>query len=66
MGIIVSDKPNSESDISVRLNKQYYAIDTSNSLARWNRDAFQLLYLLFQMTITDIPRSGVPSITIAK
>ncbi len=66
MGIIVSDKPNSESDISVRLNKQYYAIDTTNSLARWNRDAFQLLYLLFQMTITDIPRSGVPSITIAK
>ena len=35
-------------------------------LARWNRSAFQLLYLLFQMTVTDLPRSGVPSITIAK
>jgi hypothetical protein len=25
-----------------------------------------MLYLLFQMTITDLPRVGVPSITIAK
>ena len=35
-------------------------------MARWNREAFQLLYLLFQMTVTDVPRVGVPSITIAK
>jgi hypothetical protein len=35
-------------------------------MARWNREAFQLLYLLFQMTVTEVPRVGVPSIAIAK
>ena len=33
---------------------------------RWNREAFKLLSRLFQMTITEVPRAGVPSITIAK
>jgi hypothetical protein len=66
MGIIVSDSPPSESDLSIRLHNQHYTVDTAGPLARWNRDAFQMLYLLFQMTISDIPRVGVPSITIAK
>jgi hypothetical protein len=35
-------------------------------LARWNREAFQMLYLLFQMTVSEVPRAGVSSITIAK
>ncbi|HEX6725745.1 MAG TPA: hypothetical protein VF078_00235 [Nitrospira sp.] len=34
--------------------------------ARWNREAFKLLSQLFQMTVTEVPRAGVPSITIAK
>ena len=33
---------------------------------RWNREAFKLLSQLFQMTVTEVPRAGVPSITIAK
>lgn len=66
MEFVVSSTPLAEADISVRWNNRFYAVDTRGPLARWNRDAFQLLFLLFQMTVTDIPRIGVPSITIAK
>ena len=66
MELIVSDSPPAEADLSIRSHDRYYAVKTSGPLARWNRDAFQMLYLLFQMTITDLPRTGVPSITIAK
>ena len=66
MGLVVSDSVPSEADVSIRSHNRYYAVNTGGTLARWNRDAFQMLYLLFQMTITEIPRVGVPSITIAK
>ncbi|MFZ1851611.1 MAG: hypothetical protein WAU15_05160 [Nitrosomonas sp.] len=66
MAMMVSNSAPSDADISVRWNDRYYAVDTRSQYARWNRDAFQLLFLLFQMTVTDIPRVGVPSITIAK
>lgn len=66
MAMMVSNSAPSDADISVRWKDRYYAVDTRNQYARWNRDAFQLLFLLFQMTVTDIPRVGVPSITIAK
>ena len=62
----VSDSASPEADLSIRSHNRYYAVNTAGPLARWNRDAFQMLYLLFQMTITDLPRTGVPSITIAK
>jgi hypothetical protein len=45
---------------------QYYAVNTTGPQARWNREAFKLLSQLFQMTVTEVPRTGVPSITIAK
>lgn len=66
MEFLVSNTPPADADISVRWNNQFYAVNTTGTYARWNRDAFQLLFLLFQMTVTDIPRIGVPSITIAK
>ena len=66
MEFIVSDTPPPDADLSIRWNGRYYAVNTTGLNARWNRDAFQLLFLLFQMTVTDIPRAGVPSITIAK
>lgn len=66
MELIVADTAPLESDLSVRSHNRYYSVNTAGPLARWNRDGFQMLYLLFQMTITDIPRLGVPSITIAK
>lgn len=66
MQLLVSNSLFSESDLSVYSNGNCYAVNTEGPHARWNRDAFQMLYLLFQMTITEVPRQGVPSITIAK
>lgn len=46
---------------SVRYGGRYYAVaDTS-----WDREAFTLLYQLFQMTVTDVSKAVVP-ITISK
>ncbi len=66
MELLVSDTPPSASDLAIYSYGRYYSVNTEGPLARWNRDAFQMLYLLFQMTVTDLPRVGVPSITIAK
>jgi hypothetical protein len=66
MELLLSDGSPSGADLSIQSHGKYYAVNTTGPLARWNREAFQLLYLLFQMTVTDVPRVGVPSITIAK
>ena len=66
MEIVVSDSVLPEADLSISSNGSYYAVKTDGPLDRWNRNAFQTLYLLFQMTVTDLPRNGIPSITIAK
>lgn len=36
------------------------------ALKHWSPFALVLLYLLFQMTVSEIPSVGVPSIAIAK
>ncbi len=66
MELLLSDGAPSEADLSIKSHGKYYAVNTTGPLARWNREAFQLLFLLFQMTVTEVPRVGVPSITIAK
>ena len=66
MDLLVQDSSPSESDLTVRSHDKYYSVNITGPLARWNREAFKLLYQLFQMTVTEVSRSGVPSITIAK
>lgn len=66
MDLLVQDSSPSESDLTVRSHDKYYSVNIAGPLARWNREAFKLLYQLFQMTVTEVSRSGVPSITIAK
>jgi hypothetical protein len=66
MDLLLSDGAPSGADLSIQYHGKYYAINTAEPLARWNRKAFQMLYLLFQMTVGEMPRVGVPSITIAK
>ncbi|HMF85007.1 MAG TPA: hypothetical protein VK598_01510, partial [Nitrospiraceae bacterium] len=66
MELLLSDGAPSEADLSIQSHGKYYAVNTTGPLARWNREAFQMLYLLFQMTVSEVPRVGVPSITIAK
>ena len=66
MELVLSDGAPSGTDLAIQSHGKYYAVNTRGPLARWNREAFQLLYLLFQMTVSEVPRVGVPSITIAK
>ncbi|MBS0170843.1 MAG: hypothetical protein JSR62_10860 [Nitrospira sp.] len=66
MELLVSDRAPEASDLSIRSHGRYYAVNGEGPLGRWNREAFKLLTQLFQMTVTEIPRSGVPGITIAK
>jgi hypothetical protein len=66
MEFVLSDSTPSKADLSIHFHGKHYAVNTTGPLARWNREAFQMLYLLFQMTVSDVPRVGVPSITIAK
>jgi len=66
MELIVSDTSPPDLDLSISSHGQYYAINTNGPYSHWNLNAFQLLYILFRMTVTDAPLFGVPSITIAK
>jgi hypothetical protein len=66
MDLIVSRSAPSGLDLGMRSHGHYYAVNTIGPQARWNREAFKLLSQLFQMTVTEVPRAGVPSITIAK
>ncbi|MDH4085138.1 MAG: hypothetical protein OEV99_16795 [Nitrospira sp.] len=66
MDVVVSSSLPSGLDLAMKSHGHYYAVNTIGSQARWNREAFKLLSQLFQMTVTEVPRAGVPSITIAK
>ncbi|HLZ33720.1 MAG TPA: hypothetical protein VKP13_06875 [Nitrospira sp.] len=66
MELVLSGGTPSEADLSIKSHGKCYAVNTTGPLVRWNREASQLPYLLFQMTVTEVPRVGVPSITIAK
>jgi hypothetical protein len=66
MELLLSDGAPSEADLSIQSHGKYYSVNSTGPLARWTREAFQMLYLLFQMAVSEVPRVGVPSITIAK
>ena len=66
MEVLVGKQPSSSWELTADYRGESYAVMTDGPSARWNREAFQLLYLLFQMTVREVPRAGVPSITIAK
>ncbi|MDF0651950.1 MAG: hypothetical protein P0121_10845 [Nitrospira sp.] len=66
LDLIVSPSAPKGLDLVMKSHGNYYAVNTIGPQARWNREAFKLLSQLFQMTVTEVPRAGVPSITIAK
>jgi hypothetical protein len=66
MELLLSDRAPSETDLSIQFHGKYYALNTTGPLARWNREAFQMLYLLFQMAVGEVPRAGIPIFTIDK
>ncbi len=56
---------------SVKHNGRWYWIKNAplehdSVLPSWDHEAFDVLYQLFQMTVTDVARVPVPGITIAK
>jgi hypothetical protein len=61
LAIEVSDQAPEGSDRRIKFQGRYYAIGNT----RWDRAAFTVLYELFQVTVTDVSRVGIP-ITIAK
>jgi hypothetical protein len=66
LDLVVSETPLKNVGLSVRSNGKYYAVNTDGHLAHWNLNAFQLLNILFRMTVTDAPLFSAPGITIAK
>ena len=56
----------SDVDQAIRYRGAYYYVDPAGPYRRWNAEGFRLLYQLFQMTVSEISRAGIPSLTIAK
>jgi hypothetical protein len=51
--------------LSIKYADKYYAVQANND-SHWNQTAFRVLSQIFQMTVTETPKIGVPSITISK
>ncbi len=64
--VLATEMPPIGADRSIRTHGKFYSVNSDGPQARWNRLAFQLLYMLYQMTITEVPRTGAPFITISK
>lgn len=54
-----------DADLSVAFRDLHYALRPETGHP-WNHEAFTLLHQMFQMTVTELPKAGVPSLTIAK
>ncbi|MDD5322532.1 MAG: hypothetical protein PHD43_18345 [Methylococcales bacterium] len=65
IAILESDSSPSDADVVVSYRGRYYAVQPSLD-SSWNQTAFRVLSQIFQMTVTELPKVGVPSITIAK
>ncbi len=64
--VLATEAPPIGVDRSIRTHGKFYWVNSDGPQGRWNRLAFQLLYMLYQMTITEVPRTGAPFITISK
>lgn len=63
--IVETDSRPSAAGLAVEFDGRYYSLRPEPG-HQWNLEAFRLLYQLYQMTVTDLPTFGTPSITIAK
>lgn len=60
------EKENSRDDeIAIEYEGDYYSIDRKVG-SRWNNEGFRLLYLIYQMTVSELSQQAAPSITISK
>lgn len=58
------DKPDG-ADLTIYYKGRYYAVAPDNGYS-WNASGFQLLHQIFQMAVSELPKTAGPSITIAK
>ncbi|MEQ1637431.1 MAG: hypothetical protein ABL903_12120 [Methylococcales bacterium] len=58
------DEPD-RADLAVYYKGSHYAVAPDKDY-RWNASGFQLLHQIFQMAVSELPKSAAPSITIAK
>ena len=58
------DEPE-KADLAVYYKGNYYAVAPDREY-RWNAAGFQLLHQIFQMAVSELPKSTAPGITIAK
>lgn len=65
LGLIVADQLPDDTKLYTHSHGKYYVVDTGGDNAHWNLNAFQLLYILFRLTVTDAQSLGLP-ITISK
>lgn len=65
MELLKSRLPIPDADVSSRVDGYFYALRPDNGYP-WNRAAFQLLTVLYQMTMVELPKFNTPAITIAK
>jgi hypothetical protein len=65
LSITASDTPPTHSELVVNYRNKYYSL-TQNADSVWNQTAFRVLSQIYQMTVTDLPKSAAPSITISK
>lgn len=63
--ITETGSPPREAPLAVKYNDRYYAV-RPNKAYPWNETAFRVLWQIFQMTVSELPRAGAPSITISK
>jgi hypothetical protein len=64
LAIMESEHDPSHVDLSVKADGYYYAVSPQSG-SNWNRDAFKLIDVLYEMTVTELPQRG-PSITLGK
>jgi hypothetical protein len=58
------DEPDG-ADLAVHYKGNYYAVAPDKGYL-WNAAGFQLLHQIFQMAVSELPKTAGPSITIAK
>jgi hypothetical protein len=63
--ILESKHSPSSGEVSIEYKNRYYSVHPDEGYP-WNKTAFRLLEQIFQMTMAEVPRIGVPSITISK
>ncbi len=65
LAIHTSESAPADAALAVTYNGLVYWI-ASDPTASWDREAFALVYQLFQLTVTDVSRAMVPAIAISK